>query len=192
MYVWDDVVGRHEKRMTRLERRQQIALAVVCVDGAFSRMEEYLTARVPKKSAGRVNETIKSLWEFLVTRKKGTLSEKRVDQIRAMSPGEDDPILARGWGEILDATSGACDMALGEDPKELILDCVSYSYQGVMEMAISTAGRAKASEKDVRNFETKSVICQDEMKFQLECLDTLEAGDQVQSVLFAKYRFPAK
>ncbi len=193
MYVWDDVVGRHEKRMKRLPRLHQLALAVACVDGARSRMQAYLASYVPKKSLGTLNQVVKALWEFLAApkQKKAAFSQKYVDELQAINPGEDDPVLVRGWGQILDAALRACDMAKGEDPKELILDCLSYAYQGIMEMAIKLESKgAKTTEKVLSNFEEKSPLCLAEMKFQLECLYSLESGGQVESALFPRHRFP--
>ena len=193
MYIWNDIVGHHEKRMKRLPRLHQIALAVACVDGALCRMEEYLEAYVPKKSLATVKQAVKTLWEFLAapTQRKAAFSQKYIAELQAINPGEDDPVPALGWGQILDATLRVCDMASGEDPKELILDCLGYAYQGIMEMATRLESQgAKTTEKTVRDFEKKSLLCQAEMKFQLDCLHGLESGRKVESALFSRYHFP--
>lgn len=193
MFVWDDVVGRHEDRMTRMPRLHQIALAVVCVDGALSRMADYLAHHVPSESIRTVEQAIEALWEFLAAsqREQVGFSEMHVEDLQAINPGEDDPVLAPGWGQLLDATLRACDMAKGEDPKELILDCLGYAYQGVLEMTIRLEGKgANITEQAVRNFEIGSSRCQAEMQFQLASLHALESGGQVESAVVPGRRFP--
>src|SRR5215813_4926341 len=69
MYVWLDIVGREEKRIKRLQPLQRIALAVACIDHAFSVMDEYLAAYVPKQSLGMAKQAIEALWEFLAASK---------------------------------------------------------------------------------------------------------------------------
>jgi len=194
MYVWLDIVGREEKRIKRLQPLQRIALAVACIDHAFSVMDEYLAAYVPKQSLGMAKQAIEALWEFLAAskKKKAHFSDDYADELQTINPGEDDPVLAPGWGQILDAILRACDMARGEDTKELIMDCLGYAYQGVMEMAIKLESKgAKTTERALRYFEKTSPHCAAEMRFQLECLHALEPEGTVESALFGGRCFPS-
>src|SRR5262249_53235279 len=65
MLEWEEVVGCEEKRMKRLARLHQLALAVVCTDGALARVEKYLGERVPRESLAIVKGTVGSLWQYL-------------------------------------------------------------------------------------------------------------------------------
>lgn len=195
MLIWDDVVGHEEKRMLRLPQKHQLAYGTVCVDHAFFYMEAYLAAKIPKKSHALVKQAVKVLWDFLAEpgTRKPQIIEKRIEELNAIWPDNDDPVHIPGWGDILQGVIGVYEMANGEDPKELLLDSVGYAYQGVRQMAkVLESKRAKTTESAIRGFEKKSPLCQAEMKFQLACLQLLEFEGTVESVLFLGKRFPPR
>lgn len=193
MYLWDDVVGSAERRMLKLPRKSQVAYGIVCADGALARMSPYLAERVPRKNYLLAKAAVNDLWEFLMSPGiKGKL-QNRADEIDSIMPEDDDLKFVPGWGEILESVHSDCEMVNGEPPKELLADCISYAYQGVLEMAIVIdTRRARTTEAAVRDFEEHNERCRSEMAFQLHCLEILEQGDEVRSALFSGRSFTPK
>ena len=190
MYLWDEQVGRYEKKMLK---GHPLAFATVCVDGALFRIKDLLPESVPKKSMATVTEAVHMLWIHLTMTKGGVspLTKRMIKSLEDLYPDEDDRSVPSGWGELVSAVTLTCEMARGDDPVDTLLDCIGYAYQGILQMAIKTESkRSKTTEKAIRNFEAKSPLCQFEIKFQLAQLDATTAGKRVQSALYPGLHYP--
>lgn len=190
MDFWEENVGRREKKMFKLPNKRQLIYATACVDHAVFQMEAYLASHVPKKALITLNRAVRAMWDFLSGEKlRPSQIRAIINELQEINPGEDDPILAPGWGDILDGAVSACEMLKGGDPSEWLVNCISYAYQAVMKMAIKLEATQKITTASVSyRFEMNSPLCQAEVQFQIECLDAVESSRGIESTLFPSYK----
>ena len=198
--LWNEWWEAQKGRVTALDTFQRFRLCTGVVDRAMWRLSPFLSKSKEKGRVPLAREALELLW--IASTNKETFGRLRPKlkmmfrKVLSTIPDEDSSdVLDNTWDALLWALVHSLGCAFKENSETRCLDAASTAYQAVWfrqiypKMVYPRAHYPSSQnmeevvfgmQKAWLDLERENRICTDDLKFQLECLDRVEAGQNLQ------------
>lgn len=182
--LWDKKWRGQRERLGHLTDLEKLNLALACVEHAYQRLNSSWS-HIPGEKLDLVKNGLERLWmvvdssqEFLPKQDDYPLNllTSMEEQLEGIIPGDhDSEIRIRGWSDIINSVVYSIRCAKGIDPERQTYNVASYSYQSVYDYEMNDHIHHELNEDEAEAIELTCQVCQNEIDFQLSCLNKLES-----------------
>jgi hypothetical protein len=179
--LWDRTIGSQAERLKKLTEPQLLLFGVLCIDHALAKKLPDFSQGVSPEHLLVTRTALGLLWDCA----RGKPDQRRLahslNELLSLLPQDDcDDFGPLGWIQITEALVQIIEAVGNEQRFKAIFGVADAAYEAIsqseLQRAIRQSGRVTFSGEEIPLAEAASPLCQAELNFQLECLQSLEDG----------------
>lgn len=180
MSLWHKEVGVQTERFKKLPSEKILTFTVGCLDHAFAANHPSFSTAIEPARLEMALTTLDQLWSCIQNHEIPTTFESLLANIESIMPSEDEfDSLVSGWYYTLTALECIIRGTTDDNRLQLAIEATYAAYNSIcdneLQKAVKETGGGLCGE-EITEAERASIICREEIAFQLQCLTAVENG----------------